>query len=89
MEVGDPLGEAEETAVDAQPVAGGDVVSLGLVRVADLLRLGRGEVAALFGGQVEEPSAEVTPVDRYGTILYRHLMCISEIGMKLKIWLRF
>jgi hypothetical protein len=52
-----PLREAEETAVDAQPVAGADVVCLRRVGIADLLGLGRGEVAALVGRQAEQASS--------------------------------
>lgn len=55
--VGYPLREAEEAAVDAQPVAGANVVGLRRVGVADLLGLGRGEVAALVGRQAEQSSS--------------------------------
>ena len=62
MDVRDPLGEAEESAVDAQPVAGVDVVGLGGIGVAEVLGLSRREVAALIGGEREQPAPEISTI---------------------------
>lgn len=57
-----PLNEAEETAINAPPVAGSNMMGLCLVGVAKRLRLRGREVAALLGGELKEPSTEVTSI---------------------------
>jgi len=66
VQIGHPLGEPEYTPVNPQPVAGPDVVSLGLVGVALGLGLCRCEVAALLSGDVEKPATQVSPVSWHG-----------------------
>ena len=44
MNVGDPFGESEQSALDTQPVACRDMMGLRLVRVTDVLSLGGGEI---------------------------------------------
>ncbi len=62
MDVRDPLAESEKPTIDAQPVAGVYVMRLGGIGVAEMLGLGRGEVAALVGGECEQSAPEVPSI---------------------------
>jgi hypothetical protein len=64
-----PLDEAEQATINAPPVARPNVVGLRLVGVAERLRLSGGEVAALPGGELEEPPTEVTSINGHWHIL--------------------
>jgi hypothetical protein len=58
-----PLDESEQATINAPPVARPNVVGLRLVGVAERLRLSGGEVAALPGGELEEPPTEVASIN--------------------------
>jgi len=62
VDFGNPFRKTKEATVDAQPVAGGDVMGLCLIRVAGRARLCRCEVATLPGRQGEQAASEVTAV---------------------------
>jgi hypothetical protein len=64
-----PLNEAEQAATNAPPVAGSNVMGLRLVGVAKGLRLRGREVAALLGGELEEPSTVVASISGHQPIL--------------------
>ncbi len=63
MRAWSPLDEAEQATINAPPVARPNVVGLRLVGVAERLRLSGGEVAALSGGELEEPPTEVASIN--------------------------
>src|SRR5436190_23038828 len=65
VEARHPVSEPEDAAVDAQPVGSADVVSLSLIGVAELPRLRRREVPALFGGGLEKPPSEFAPIGNH------------------------
>jgi hypothetical protein len=64
-----PLDESEQATINAPPVARPNVVGLRLVGVAEQLRLSGGEVAALPGGELEEPPTEVASINWHWPIL--------------------
>src|SRR5438270_11185056 len=72
MKLRDPLRKAEQPSVDSEPVARGNVVSLGLVRVSEGLCLCRAEVPTLLGSQMKKSSTEVSSIDRHESILYQN-----------------
>ena len=53
IDVGDPFRKAEKPAINPEPVPGTRMMGLGLIGVAKLPCLSRGEVAGLFGCKVE------------------------------------
>lgn len=83
VDVGYPLGQAEQATVDAQPVAGTDMVGLSLVGVPDRFCLGRAEVPGLFGGQSKQPTSQVPPVGNNWPILYDNLIVSDHLALKL------
>jgi hypothetical protein len=64
-----PVDEAEQAAINAPPVTSSNVMGLRLVGVAKRLRLRGREVAALLGGELEEPPTEVTSINGHRSIL--------------------
>jgi len=84
-----PLGEPEDAAVYAHPVAAVGMEFLVGIAVANLQCLRCGEVAALRSSEGSQVSAQILTIDRHDTILYGNLSFTIKIKVELKFSYRF